>query len=296
MRNFIRQFMLYTRSERRAVIALVVIIMIVVVSPAVIRFYIKKPSVSYRMSTTYPDLLAFRQRDSIGLIDMKDAEKDSASNHERKLLPFYFDPNTIGTNEWQQMGLSVKQAEVIEKYKSKGGKFRKPDDLRKIYVFSEEEKDKLVPYVKIPDTDQNARYEEKGTFYSIEVNTADSAAFEELYGIGPYLASKIIKYRTSLGGFYRIDQVGEAYGMRDSTFGLIKKHLTVNPSLINKININNVEYEELRKHPYIHAKIAHAIIIYRNLNGKYESLEQLKEIKQISTEQYERLIHYISTN
>ena len=296
MRNFIRQFMLYSRSERRAVIALVVFIMIVVALPAVIRFYIKKPTVSYRWTATYPDLLAFHHRDSIGLMDMKDGEGESASNQDRKLIPFYFDPNTIGMDEWQRMGLSEKQAAVIEKYKGKGGRFRKPDDMRKIYVLSDADKDQLVPYVRISNSDLRVVEEEKMIHYSIEINTADSAAFEELYGIGPYLASKVIKYRNSLGGFYRIEQVGEAYGMRDSTLGLIRTHLTVKPSLITKISINTVEYETLRKHPYVHAKIAHAIISYRNMNGKFESLEQLKDIKQISSDQYEKLSHYLTIN
>ena len=36
----------------------------------------------------------------------------------------------------------------------------------------------------------------------LELNTADSSALVRIRGIGPYYASKIIKYRQRLGGFY----------------------------------------------------------------------------------------------
>ena len=62
---------------------------------------------------------------------------------------FPFDPNTIGAAEWQQLGLSPRQAAVLLKYRQKGGYFRKPGDLQRIYVLSPAMYKKLLPYVRI---------------------------------------------------------------------------------------------------------------------------------------------------
>ena len=288
MRQFLRQFMLYSRSERRAVVALTLLIGVVVVAPLVYRTYFVKQIVKYNESEQYKDLLAVNGKysDSSGVWNQ---DIDTLVKPEVKL--FYFDPNTIGVEDWKKLGLSEKQTAVIEKYKSKGGHFRTAEDIRKIYVMSDEIKEQLIPYIRIEAVEAS---ESNGKFYTIEINKADSAAFEELDGIGPYLASRIVKYRNSLGGFYSIEQVGEVHGINDTTMRLIRAHLTVDPSSIKQININTAEYEELRKHPYIHAKIAHALLSYRNMNGKIENVDQLRGIKPMTDEQYEKIRHYIT--
>lgn len=276
--------MLYSRSERRAVVALVVLIMIVLVIPRVYRFYAVKPNTVFSDSTL-----------TKAIAERTDNASDTNASHITDVNTkdkglFYFDPNTISTAEWLRLGLSEKQAKSIEKYISKGGKFKTPDDLRRMYVLSDAMKDLLVPYVRINGRDN--KESAKGP-YSIEINTADSAAYEALYGIGPVLSARIIKYRKALGGFYRIEQVGEARGLSDSTFRLIQPHLNVNPALVVRIDINTADYETLQKHPYIHAKIAHAIIGYRNANGKFENLEQLKGLKPITDDIFEKLLPYL---
>ena len=44
-------------------------------------------------------------------------------------------------------------------------------------------------------------------------------------GIGAKLASRIIHFRGKLGGFYQIEQVGETFGLPDSSFQKIKYYL-----------------------------------------------------------------------
>ena len=44
---------------------------------------------------------------------------------------------------------------------------------------------------------------------AIDINTADSAAWVALNGIGPGFAKRIMTYREKLGGFYQVDQLKE---------------------------------------------------------------------------------------
>jgi competence protein ComEA len=281
MREFLRQFMLYSRAERRAVVALVVLILLVIILPRGYHYYIM------RADAPHFDTLAAGELAQLKAASSETAAKDSAAeplNMAGEL--FEFDPNVIGATDWIKLGLTDKQAAVIEKYRSKGGRFYKPDDLRKIYVLSDEMKDRLVPYVRIEATPES-------TLHTIEINSADSAAYEALYGIGPWLAHHIVKYREELGGFYSIDQVRETRGLSDSTFRLIKPYLSVNPALVRKININEADYESLRRHPYIRAKIAHAMIGYRNYNGRFESLDELSKVKGIDDDAIRKIKPYL---
>lgn len=273
--------MLYSRSERRAVIALALMITVVLIIPRSYRFYHFRPGI-----LTGDTALA---RQFAGL---KSGPADNgllqASDSTGRSL-FFFDPNTATSHDWLRLGLSEKQAAVIERYKAKGGRFYKPEDLRKIYVLSDTIKDLLIPWVRI----SAQAITKAGASYMIEINAADSAAFEALYGIGPARSSRIVRFRKLLGGFYSVAQVAETYGLPDSIYRIIKPHLRVNPALINRIDLNDADYEVLRKHPYIHAKIAHAIIAFRNRNGPITDLEQLRSLRPINDSLFRRLAPYL---
>ena len=46
---------------------------------------------------------------------------------------FYFDPNTLSKDGWQKLGIRDKTIKTIQNYLSKGGHFRKPEDLQRVY-------------------------------------------------------------------------------------------------------------------------------------------------------------------
>ena len=288
MRDIIRQFLLYSASERRAVIVLCVLIVLVCIAPSAYRCYEASPKAIATDSSTIRAIALFKTEygnDSI------DAENPTVANSSSL---FSFDPNTIGITEWLKLGLTEKQAAVIEKYKGKGGKFRKPEDLRKIYVLSDEMKEKLLPYIVIAKEKDNDFKTIVEKPLILDINSADSGDFEELRGIGPARAARIVKYREQLGGYISIDQVAEVYNLPDSVYQEIKPHLILKEVNIKKLNLNEADYETLKKHPYIKGKIAGALIKWRGYNGRFESLDQLKEIKPMNELQLERLKPYIS--
>lgn len=288
MRDFIRQFLLYTTSERRAIVVLCVLILIAYLVPVVYRRYEAIPTPTARDSSTAADIALFEKE-----YDM-DSTATQALPNAGKVVLFTFDPNTIGIEDWLRLGLTEKQAAVIEKYKSKGGRFHKPEDIKKIYVLSDELKARLLPYIQIAKEEYKDIPIEKEKELIIDINTADSTAFEELKGIGPYRASKIVKYRELLGGYSDVAQVAEVYGLPDSVYQSILPHLTISPVTLHQINVNEADYETLKKHPYIKSKIAHAIIQWRGYNGRFETIEQLRELKSINDLQWQRLKPYIS--
>jgi competence ComEA-like helix-hairpin-helix protein len=216
---------------------------------------------------------------------------------------FQFDPNTISFSDWQRLGLNEKTSKTILKYVSKGGKFYKPDDLQKIWGMPEGFYERVKDYMVFTSVIRNypannyenkpfAREERKPTM--VNINEADTSGFIALPGIGSKLSARIIAFRDKLGGFYSVEQVGETYGLPDSTFQKIKGRLQVAGDGIRKLNVNTATKDELRVHPYIRWNLANAIVEYRDQHGAFKSLEELKNIVLIDEATYNKISHYLN--
>lgn len=214
---------------------------------------------------------------------------------------FQFDPNIIKSIDWQRLGLNEKTSKTIEKYVSKGGKFYKPEDLMKIWGMPEGFYERVKNYVAItsvarnyPVYDNQPFVREERKVVAVNINEGDTTSFIALPGIGSKLSARIIAFREKLGGFYSIEQVGETYGLPDSTFQKIKGRLQVDGAAVRTINVNTATKDELRVHPYIKWNLANAIVEYRNQHGAYKSLEELKNIAMVDETTFGRIVHYLS--
>ncbi|HVG39967.1 MAG TPA: helix-hairpin-helix domain-containing protein [Chitinophagaceae bacterium] len=218
---------------------------------------------------------------------------------------FKFDPNTLPLVGWKQLGLSDKTIKTINNYRTKGGKFYKPEDLQKIWGLPQGFYERVEEYIQIdlPKSDNRftsnyttaPKYERKERSIAVvNINNADTAAFIALPGIGAKLALRITAFRDKLGGFYSVDQIKETYGLPDSTFQKIKPYLNADASGIKKFNINTATKDELKVHPYIRWNLANAIVEYRNQHGKFTNLNDLKNIVVIDEATFAKISPYLT--
>lgn len=129
---------------------------------------------------------------------------------------------------------------------------------------------------------------------TVEINSADSAAFEHLRGIGAFTAAKIIAYRNALGGFIAVQQLKEVYGIRDSVYEQLRPQFTINRQLVKLINVNTADYETLRRHPYIKGWIAKWIVSYRKNSGDFHSVDDLTRVSVINDSLFRRMRPYVT--
>ncbi len=236
----------------------------------------------------------------------------SANNHygNPKGELFYFDPNRLSTEGWQKLGLRDKTIHTIQNYLGRGGHFKKSEDLQRIYGLFPNEYERIAPYVKIETTDEtdsdksftdkplkeNPPAKTNAPRYSIiDINSADTTAFIALPGIGSKLAARIVNFRDKLGGFYSVAQVGETFGLPDSTFQKIKQYLKLENTSIRKININTATVDELKLHPYIKWSLANPIVAYRNEHGPFSKVEDIKKVIVVPDEIYNKIAPYLTT-
>ena len=201
--------------------------------------------------------------------------------------PFPFDPNSADEQTFIKLGLQKRTVRSILNFREKGGKFRTKSDFAKIYSWEDIEYERLSEFIQLPDSLEKKlpaerKFEKKPKELpsATDVNTARAEDFQKLPGIGPSFAERIVKYRNSMGGFVKIEQMADVYGFPDSTYQKISPYLRCSASAVKKININTATAEELKTHPYIKWKHANAIVKYRTANGPYKSVETLRTIQE----------------
>lgn len=217
---------------------------------------------------------------------------------------FPFDPNTLSIEGWQKLGLNDKTIRILANYRNKGGRFYKPEDLKKVWTMPIGFYERVKDQIKINKSDQTRSYPTftNTTSYTrserktqlVNINEDDTSAFIALPGIGPVLANRIIKFRDKLGGFYSVEQIGETYGLPDSTFQELRPYFIVNIQSIKKLNINTASKDGLNAHPYISSKLANAIVEYRNQHGNYSTIEDLKNIMILDEGTYMKIRNYLT--
>jgi competence ComEA-like helix-hairpin-helix protein len=218
----------------------------------------------------------------------------------RPVNNFYFDPNTAGEDQLLDLGLSPKVVKSIVHYRDKGGYFKNPQDFGKIYNLSKTDFQRLHNYIRIKhnkheyaEKKYEHSYPDENSIEKIDINSADSLSLLNVKGIGPAFASRILKYRRQLGGFYSINQLHEVFGIDSGRFLSIAPQLSLTGSTV-KININTATLEQLKAHPYIRWKNANAIINYRKQHGAFVSTQELQQIISIKKEDVERMLPYLT--
>ncbi len=248
----------------------------------------------------------------------------SQSAGEQKVKPasvqlFSFDPNVLSLDSLKLLGLPERTARAIVNYRSSGGKFRNPEDLAKIYVLSEEDFTRLEPFIEISlaerkagkqpekemvireierkEREEKVKTEDHTAKYDvpelIELNLADTADLMAIRGIGPFFARKIIERRDALGGFRHYEQLKEIYRFDDEKLELVAPYLTLDTTLVDRIDLNKADIDRLKRHPYIGFKIANSIVQMRNAHGPYRRVEDVQRSYLINDSIFGRIKPYL---
>lgn len=298
-------FFNFSKKERNGIVILSIINLLLIAAPY---FYEKTHSNEKYLSLEYDSLSFDNTRSELENVfsrsDNHTTHKSFSQNNVEKKQNrlFDFDPNTISEAQWEELGVYPKTISTITKYIQKGGRFRKPEDLKKIWGLSLKKAEELIPYVSIKEVknqnneNQIERHLTVTKNELIELNSSDSARLEKLPGIGPKLSQRIIMYREKLGGFHSKEQLSEVFGLKDSLIKLIAEKVVVDAGKIRKLNINKADKDALKNHPYIRYKIADAIINYRSQHGDFTTIDQLKNIVLIDEITFKKLKLYLTVN
>lgn len=319
-KEFVTDYLSFTRRDRIGIILILIVVLTVFFLPKVFSYIgNSKPTTA---DTAWMVVMKRLEQKEVGNEQQYNKYKDDnnsayqydrpAKNYTSKSKGglFIFDPNSLSAEGWQKLGLRDKTISTIQNYLSKGGKFRKPEDLQRIYGLFPNEFERISPFIKIEstvETKNNKDFTDKPQvenpaaktytprYSTVDINSADTSSLIALPGIGSKLAIRIINFRDKLGGFYSVNQVGETFGLPDSAFQKLKQYLKLENTSIKKININNASVDELKIHPYIKYSLANTIVAYRNAHGLFDNVESIKKVMAVTDEVYSKIAPYLMT-
>lgn len=293
----IREFFYLQKSDRRVVLTLLAVM---VVALGIIFL----TGGERDGETASGDSLALRQN----------SKKQSNTYYyvaPKKVERFAFDPNTADSTQLLKLGLQPWQVRNIYKYRAAGGIYREPKDFAKLYGLTVKQYRELEPYIHISSdylpastlverkqASQSVVRDSSQHHYPVKIreteqvvlNTADTTTLKTIPGIGPYFARKIVQYGQRLGGYVSIDQLDEIEGFPQEA----KHYLVINQPQTQKLNVNRMTLDELKRHPYINFFQAKAITDYRRLHGPLHSLNELRLSKDFPPEAIKRLLPYVA--
>ncbi|MCB0736937.1 MAG: helix-hairpin-helix domain-containing protein [Bacteroidetes bacterium] len=304
-----------TKTEKGAVIAIVIIAVI----SLVLTYFIDFIPIHNDFSKLH---VAANILDSLQGVD-----NDRLNSLEKKGVSYKFNGSTLNVNELshEDWRLIIEDTVVVNRllnYKSAIGGFDNLLQLKKVYgidtnFLNDLNLKGLLLFDRIDSTHLNRatitssqgskKIQNKPTYHGsksfeelektvVELNSATTESIQKISGIGYVFSKRILKYKELLGGFVAKQQLKEVYGIDSLKYIQIESQIIVDTQHVIKLNINTSSIETLSAHPYISFKMARLICNYRTQHGEFRSVTDLKNIYGISATELNKAMPYFTVS
>ena len=224
---------------------------------------------------------------------------------------FYFDPNTMDSITAIRLGIPSRQVITLMRYRNKGGRFYRKEDLAKLYGLKKDLVEKLIPYVVIKNLDRNTTYRKMVDYdyqkfgnrigllkddgnknlneWSIDINLADEKQWVAKTKLSPAIIQNIIRYKNYLGGFTNLNQIKKVYGFTEANYYLLKPHLQLGKMNKRKPNASNMSFESWKALGIFQDREIVQILRIRKEKGGHIGWKELVILFDLTEQQAEML-------
>ena len=290
MKHTLRNLLYFTRTERRGILLLCVLILL---GAGGTQFYLylrdeashpatEERTGQARMQQEYADFLAsVQEEEQPGQTRHRHPQEPDDSPGKPALTPFPFDPNTADSLALCRLGLPGWMARNVVRYRERGGRIARRDTARA-----------AVPRIYAPQAGRDTlpRIDKYPAGTVVELNRADTTELKKIPGIGSGIARLITGYRQRLGGFHSLEQLREI----DLDPEPLRPWLRIDTTAIRRLNLNRVSVDRLRRHPYFDFYQAKAIVERRKKHGPLRSMKAFALYEEFTEADFERMRHYVS--
>lgn len=291
-----RDFLYYSKSDRRSIVFLSLIAVILV------------------------GVLILKDSDHDGFAAVE-AGADSTVQSAPVVMS-EFDPNTVDSVSLIGFGLSPKQVRTFLNYRRAGAVFRTPEAIGRVYTLTDEDVSRLLPYVRIgadysrketpkhtyerkpakasaaPDTVRTNGAEWKRNFpekfkrlTKVDPNTADTTLLQRIPGVGSWISRNIVEQRKRLGGYHSVGQLLEVKYFSPELLEWFEVDTAA--TRIEAFDINTASFQRLNSHPYISYEQTRDLLRHIRLYGKIADIDALRRTGIFTEEEVVRLQPYL---
>lgn len=304
------------RGERNGAFALILIGLMALLGPEIYRYVLpNKPTTDF--ADFEADIEKFRSHLH------EETSSDGAFLEQVPSALFVFNPNTASFDDFIRLGLSERTAKSICNYRDKGGKFRKPEDFKKIYTLSDTDYERLLPYIKlgadIGEYADNRNQSSKKELlvvqeFNFDPNTVTEAEMLQL-GLPKWVVGRVLNYRAKGGKFRNKEDLSKIYGFPEEDYERLEPFIAIaavevssqpqsysggsggstnsypqkNFAPVGPLDINRAAVEHWQMLPGIGEKRAQMIVKYREKLGGFVSIAQVGELRGLPDSVYQRI-------
>lgn len=287
----LRSQLVFTKSQQRGIFILVLLI----ISLQAIYFFVDFDT---------KEIISDKEEELIHNFQKKIDSLKIVKAEESKGKIYPFNPNYISDFKGYTLGMSLQEIDRLHAYRSANKWINSAKDFQFVTKISDSLLAEISPYFKFPDwvEKQNKSNLVVGTISNQidnrikqDLNLASEEDLIKVRGIGEVLASRIVKYRTKLGGFVSEIQLKDIYGLNtEAKKELLLSFKVISKPELTKYNINKASVLELASVPYIDYELAREILNYRLLHEEIVSFEELAKIKSFPSEKLDRIALYLT--
>ncbi|MBO0322538.1 helix-hairpin-helix domain-containing protein [Muricauda sp. CAU 1633] len=230
-----------------------------------------------------------------------DSLKNNIEKDSFELFPF--NPNYITDYKGYSLGMSTEEVDRLLAHRLANKFVNSAEEFQQVTKISDSLLGVIAPYFKFPNW---VRENKKGqtSFKSpqketakvfLDLNSATAEQLQTVRGIGETLSKRIIKFRDRLGGFLVNEQLYDVYGLEPEVIKrALEQFQVIDAPNVEKINVNMATVEQLAQLIYIDYDLAREIVSYRETNGAFTTLNELKRLKSFPADRIERIKLYLS--
>jgi DNA uptake protein ComE-like DNA-binding protein len=235
-----------------------------------------------------------------------------------------FNPDHYSVNDWIKMGFSERQAEAILKYKSYlGGSFVSKEKFKECFIISEENFQKINPYLILPEKTpanfnsytKNFKPEKtKIQYHQFDPNTLDFEGWKS-FGFSDKQAQTIVNFRDRnlKGSFKSLEDIQRCFVISAEKFEEMRPFIKMNPSTIaqnnnvqkveikqqetdfSKVDLNSVTFKQLLEFGF-DERAAGSMIGFRKKLGGFVNKDQILTTYNIDVELMKKLLSTAQLN
>lgn len=290
-RRIIEDYFTFSRNERRGIIILMVLIVLLGVANKVI-FMFEKPSKIDKQ-----------------LLDSLEKNTQSYENnindefHDSSL--FNFNPNLIDSTALDSLNIPDRIKKNLINFRKKGGRFYHKSDFRKIYGMNDSIFEIISPFIRIDNAIIETKKQKSVKYFRFNPNYATNDEFNKL-GFSNIQIKAVREHLNNFGKFenkkvfFTVGEITAKHKTEIEPFLILeyeKKEQPVNvKNEFNKTEINSADVYQFKNLPQIGDILSARIVKYRDLLGGFYSIDQLREVYGINVETYELIKNRVSVD
>lgn len=230
------------------------------------------------------------------------ASLDSLKQREsaKPEITYTFNPNYITDHKGYQLGMTPDQIDLLHAFRKEGKFVNSAKEFQAITQINDSLLNLLSIKFKFPSwvgDQKNIPLKTKKTTSSTtrDLNKVTASELKTVTGLEWKMAQRIIAYRNLLKGFSLDEQLFEVYDLsQESAKQILKNFNVLDKPNIEKIDVNSSSFKSVLALPYIDYELTRRIFKYRDENGRYENIENLKKIDSFPIEKFGRIALYLS--